>query len=84
MSIPPYQVENAADINIIMDNSVETVQNSVSILQPEIYYYEIVNFLWTLSYCFHKSHLWDISCVSIESSKEKPQKTVICTLFTVC
>jgi hypothetical protein len=45
MSIPPYQVENAADINIIMDNSVETVQNSVSILQTEIYYYEIVNFL---------------------------------------
>ena len=42
MSIPPYQVENAADINIIMDNSVETVQNSVSILQTEIYYYEIV------------------------------------------
>ncbi len=45
MSIPPYQVENAADINIIMDNSVETVQNSVSILQTEIYYYEIMNFL---------------------------------------
>ena len=45
MSIPPYQVENAADINIIMDNSVETVQNSVSILQTEIYYCEIMNFL---------------------------------------
>ena len=45
MSIPPYQVENADDINIIMDNSVETVQNSVSILQTEIYYYEIMNFL---------------------------------------
>lgn len=59
MSIPPYQVENAADINIIMDNSVETVQNSVSILQTEIYYYEIVNFLWTNSHYFHKSHLWD-------------------------
>ena len=59
MSIPPYQVENAADINIIMDNSVETVQNSVSILQTEIYYYEIMNFLWTISHYFHKSHLWD-------------------------
>ena len=84
MSIPPYQVENAADINIIMDNSVETVQNSVSILQTEIYYYEIMNFLWMIGHCFHKSHLWDKSCGSIESSKEKPQKTVICTLFTVC
>ena len=33
MSIPPYQVENAADINIIMDNSVETVQNPEAFLQ---------------------------------------------------